>query len=229
MRYGLHLLPDAFLLLALLRMTFVHLHAERRAMFFFLASWLVYSLVALFLAQVHPAGSREYAAGFAWLTIVAWACGAPAIWLASSRVARSAGYSLAAAAVLFLAALSVKFIFGNVALGDTGKILALNSWAAVLAGTVFLFASVHAQAPDKLLWCAAGTFFALYGYGYIFIGMARPGAWAYPALVLLLSAVWLVLAWRVGANPEHIFNLEKLGWIPALLPRAEVLTRTNRG
>ncbi|MBZ5702132.1 MAG: hypothetical protein LAN84_09815 [Acidobacteriia bacterium] len=229
MRYGLHLLPDAFLLLALLRMTFVHLHTERRAMFFFLASWLVYSLLTLFLAQVHPAGSPEYAAVFAWLTIAAWTYGAPAIWLASSRVARSAGYSIATAAVLFLAILSVKFIFENAALGATGRILALNSWAAVLAGAIFLFASVGAQAPDRLLWLAAGIFFLVYGFGYIFIGMLRPGAWAYPALVLVLSAVWLALAWRVGANPEHLFNLEKLGWIPALLPRAQVLARANRG
>lgn len=229
MRYGLHLLPDAFLLLALLRMTFVHLHTERRAMFFFLASWLVYSLVALFLAQVHPAGSPMYAAGFAWMTIVVWACGAPAIWLASSRIIRSTIYPLAVAIVLFLAAASVQYIFENAALGATGRILALNSWAAVLAGAIFLFASVGAQAPDRLLWLAAGIFFTVYGFGYIFIGMLRPGAWAYPALVLLLSGVWLALAWRVGANPEQLFNLEKLGWIPALLPRAEVLARTNRG
>jgi len=220
MRYGLHLLPDAFLLLALLRMTFVHLHHERPAMFFFLAAWLVYSLLALFLAQVHPVNSPAYIFWFTWLTLAAWIYGAPAIWVASARIFRAPVFPLAIALLLCLAAAAVLHIFENTGPGAAGKILTLNCWAAVIAGAIFIFASVGAEAPDRLLWRAAGIFFIVYGYGYIFIGMLRPGAWAYPALVLILAAVWFALAWRVGANGEQLFNLEKLGWIPELMPRA---------
>jgi len=230
MRYGLHLLPDVFLLLALLRMTFVHLHRERPAMFFFLAAWLVYSLLTLFLAQVHPVGSPEYILCFAWLTAGAWVCAGPAIWLASARIFRAPVFPLAIALLLWLASTAVLHIFENTGPGAAGKILALNAWTAVVAGAIFIFASMGAEAPDRLLWRAAGIFFVVYGYGYIFIGMLRPGAWAYPALVLILAAVWFALAWRVGANGEQLFNLEKLGWIPEMMPRAgQVLARVFHG
>lgn len=213
MRYGLYLLPDAFLLLALLRMTLVHLYSERRAMFCFLVAWLVYCLLALFAGQVHKIDSPEFARIFAVLTVLAWIAGVPAIWLASRRVSESRVDILAVIVVLVIAALAAKLIFANVAFNFVAKTIALHCWACVIAGTVFVLAARHAESPDRLLWRATAAFFLLYGFIYIAIGVARSGAWAYSTLALLTCVPWFVLAWYVGPHPDHLFTLEKLGII----------------
>lgn len=228
MRYGLHLLPDAFLLIALLRMTYVGLATERRAIFFFLCAWLAYSFVALFLGQIWPIGTHEYTVRFLMLSAATWLCGMPAIWLASRAAARSLAHAGIILLVLLMASGAARFALATGSSSPLGKLLALNCWIAVVAGTIFYFASVKAEGPDLYLWRCCGAFFLLYGFGYLSIWMLRPGAWAYACLVLAVAIVWIALAWFIGPHPDRLFNLEKLAIVPAAY-RAPSLARRARG
>jgi hypothetical protein len=215
MRYGLHLLPDAFLLLALLRMTFVGLAAQRRAMFFFLCAWLIYSFAALFLGQVWKVDSPQYALRFFFLSLLTWLCGIPALWIASRTVIRSLPHAAVVLFVLLAASLASHFAMANSSMSPIAKLLATNCWIAVIFASVFWFASVGAESPDLYLWRCSGVFFLLFGFGYLFIGMLRPGAWAYVCLVLAATVVWVALAWYIEPNRERLFNPEKLALVPA--------------
>jgi hypothetical protein len=228
MRYGLHLLPDAFLLIALLRMTYVGLAAQRRAMFFFLCVWLIYSLAALFLSQIWPVNSPQYAHRFFFLSLLAWLCGAPALWIASRTVIQSFWHTVVVLLVLLLASLASHFALLNSLMSPIAKMLASNCWIAVVFASVFWFASVGAESPDLYLWRCCGVFFLLFGFGYLFIGMLRPGVWAYVCLVLAAAVVWTALAWFIGPHPEHLFNLEKLALAPAAF-RIPALARRRNG
>lgn len=227
MRYGLYLLPDAFLLFALLRMTFVHLHTERRAMFCFLAAWLTYSIVTLFLAQVWPTDSIEYVRVFGWLSVAVWICGGPALIAAGQRVSQSYGYSAYAIGVLVTGYFGIRIALANSAFSSTGKILAVNCWCAAVAGSLFLFASIGAESPDKILWRCVGAFFFIFGYGYLFIGIMRSPAWAYAALIICSAVAWLALAWLAGPRHDHLFNLEKLAFIPSIRLQLAIQTKSS--
>lgn len=215
MRYGIHLLPDAFLLIALLRMTFVGLAVERRAIFFFLCAWLVYSFVALFLGQIWPTDTREYAVRFLAFSAAAWCCATPALWIASRAAARSLAHTAVILLVALMASGAARLALSTSTTTTLAKLLALNYWIAVVAGTIFWFASVKAESPDLYLWRCCGVFFLVYGFGYLFIGMLRPGAWAYVSLVLSVTIVWIALAWFLGPHPERLFNPEKLALVPS--------------
>jgi hypothetical protein len=215
MRYGIHLLPDAFLLVALLRMTFVGLAAERRAIFFFLCAWLVYCFVTLFLGQLWPAGSSQYALRFFILSAAAWACAVPALWLASRVAVRSLAHTAVIMLVVLMASGASRLALENFSMSPIAKLLAIHFQFAVVAGTVFWFASLGAEGPDLYLWRCCGIFFLLFGFGNLAIGMLRPGAWAYACLVLAAAVVWVALAWFIGPHPEHLFNLEKLALVPS--------------
>jgi hypothetical protein len=226
MRYGIHLLPDAFLLVALLRMTFVGLATERRAMFFFLCAWLAYSFATLFLAQVWPADSLQYARWFFALSMVAWACGVPALWFASRAAARSLACVAFILLVLTMASLASHFALANSSMVPIAKLLAVNCWIAVVAGAIFWFASTN-EGPDLYVWRCCGVFFLLFGFGYLFIGMFRPGMWAYACLVLAATVVWIALAWFIGPHPDHLFNLEKLALVLAAYRTPALARRRN--
>jgi hypothetical protein len=211
MRYGLQLLPDAFLLVALLRMTFVGLAAQRRAMFFFLCVWLVFSVVTLFLGQIWPVGSHAYALRFFLLLLPTWLCAGPALWQASRQM--SARHLVVAAAVTVMAMAASHFALENSSLSSIAKLLAMNCWAAVVVGSSFFFASMRTEGADLYLWRCSGIFFLLFGFGYLLIGMVRPGEWAMRVFILAGAAAWCALAYFIGPRPEHLFNLEKLGII----------------
>jgi hypothetical protein len=228
MRYGLHLLPDAFLLIALLRMTYVGLAAQRCAIFFFLCVWLIYSLAALFLSQIWPVSSPQYAHRFFFLSLLAWLCGVPALWIASRTVIQSLGHTVVVLLVLLLASLASHFALLNSSMSPIAKMLAINCWIAVVFASVFWFSSVKAESTDLYLWRCCGVFFLLFGFGYLFIGMFRTGVWAYVCLVLAAAVVWTALAWFIGPHPEHLFNLEKLALVPSLRLRIAI-ARTRNG
>ncbi|HLZ92958.1 MAG TPA: hypothetical protein VKQ28_14690 [Candidatus Acidoferrum sp.] len=211
MRYGLHLLPNAFLLIALLRMTLVGMAGQRCAMFFFLCVWLIFSVSALFLGQVWPIESREYAVRFFILLLPTWLCSAPALWIASRRLAFS--HLATAAAVLLMAMAACRFAVLNASMSPIAKLLAMNCWAAVVVGTNFLLASAAAEGADLYLWRCCGMFFLIFGFGYLAIGMVRPGEWAMRIFILAGAATWCALAYFIGPRPEHLFNLDKLGVI----------------
>jgi hypothetical protein len=211
MRYGLLLLPDLFLLVALLRMTRWGMAAQRREMFFFLCAWLVYSFVLLFLGQLWPIGSYAYNLRFFLLSLPAWLCAAPALWIASRRF--TLGYAVTAICVCAMAVIASRFVVLNLSMSPTAKLLALNCWASIVVGSIFLMASRGAEGTDLYLWRCCGIFFLLFGYGYLAIGLAQPGEWAMRVFVLAGAAVWCALAYYIGPRPEHLFNLEKLGVI----------------
>jgi hypothetical protein len=214
MRYGIHLLPDAFLLVALLRMTYVGLASERRAIFFFLCAWLAYSFLALFLSQVWPAASPQYAVRFFVLSLATWLCGLPALWLASKAAVRSLPHTAAILLVLLMASGASRLALANSLMAPIAKMLAVNCWIAVIFASIFWFASVKAESPDLYLWRCCAVFFLVYGFGYLFIGVLRPGMWAYIGLILAATVVWIALAWLIGPRHEHLFNPEKLALIP---------------
>jgi len=222
-RYGIHLLPDAFLLVALLRMTFVGLAAQRRAMFFFLAAWLAYSVAQLFLAQVFPTSSHEYALAFFYSTIAIWATSLPALYFASLHLGSL--HRAIALALLAISLAGVRLVMLTAGFTPVAKILAVNCWVAAATGAIFLFASAGAQNPDLILWRGAGAFFAFYGFGYLLIGCLRLNGWAYAAFVLSGAFAWAALAWFIGPTPDHLFNLEKLGIILPLRTVAAFIER----
>lgn len=211
MRYGLLLLPDLCLLVALLRMTRWGMATQRREMFFFLCVWLVYSFVILFVGQIWPMNTHAYNVRFFSLALPAWLCAAPALWQASRRF--TVGYAIAAFCVCVFGLIASKFIVLHATMNSTAKLLALNCWASAVVGSTFLLASRGAEGADRFLWFFSGIFFLVYGYGYMAIGMARPGAWAIKVFVLAGAVTWCALAYYMGPRPEHLFNLEKLGVI----------------
>jgi len=227
MRYGINLLPDAFLLIALLRMTYVGLAVQRRAMFFFLCAWLIYCFVTLFLGQLWPAGSPQYALRFFILSAIAWSCGIPALWIASRSLLRTPSGAAMVIVTLLLAAAGSHFALLNASTSPIAKLLAVNCWIAVVAGAIFWFASVKTEGPDLYLWRCCGVFFLLFGFGYLFIGMVRPGVWAYVCLVLAVTVVWIALAWFIGPHPDHLFNLEKLALVPSVRLRIALARQRN--
>ncbi len=227
MRYGIHLLPDAFLLLALLRMTFVGLATERRAIFFFLCAWLIYCLVALFLGQLWPASSPQYALRFFTLTAIVWSCGLPALWAASLSAARTLSQAATILLVFLVACLASHFALETRGISPIAQLLVINCWIAIVAGAIFWFASVKTHGPDFYLWRCCGVFFLLYGFGYLFIGVLRPGPWAYISLALAATVVWIALAWFIDPNHERLFNLEKLALIPSVRLQMALARRKN--
>jgi len=214
MRYGIHLLPDAFLLVALLRMAFLGLAAQRPAMFFFLCVWLAYCFTTLFLGQVWPADSHSYALAFFILTAFAWAAGLPALWGASLSATRTFTQAATILLVFVIACSASHFALETSAASPIAQLLAVNCWIAVVVGVIFWFASVKTEGPDLYLWRCCCVFFLLYGFGYLAIGILRPSAWAYICLALAATAVWIALAWFIDPNHEHLFNLEKLALVP---------------
>jgi hypothetical protein len=227
MRYGIHLLPDAFLLVVLLRMTFVGLAAERCAIFFFLCAWLLNCFVTLFLGQLWPTDSKDYATGFFILSAFAWLAGVPALWLASRSLSRTPSGMAMVIVTLLLAWGGCYFVVENSSMAPLAKLLAVNCWIAVVAGAIFWFASVKMEGPDFYLWRCCGVFFLLFGFGYMFIGIFRPGVWAYVCLVLAATVVWIALAWFIGPHPDHLFNLEKLALVPSVRLRIALAARSQ--
>jgi len=228
MRYAIHLVPDALLLVVLLRMTFVGLIFERRAMFIFLSAWLIYSLALLFLAQIISADSPTYVSTIAISSVAVWIISLPAMLQVTRALNRSFFQSICALAIIVVAYASIRLIRANPGFDDLAKFLAINCWISAVYGAMFLFASVHAENPDRVLWRGCGAFFLLYGFGYLLIGIYRPGGWAYPALVLSAGLVWLAMAWYIGPHPDHLFNLEKLALVPAAF-RIPAVLRRNHG
>ncbi len=228
MRYGIHLLPDAFLLIALLRMAYVGLAAERPAMFFFLCCWLIYCLMTLFLGQLWPADSKEYTTAFFVLSASAWIAALPALWAASLSATRTFAQTATILLVLVIACGASHFALENSSMSSIAKFLSVNCWVAVVAGAIFWFASVNAEGPDLYLWRCCGVFFLLFGFGYLFIGIFGPGVWAYACLVLTAGVVWIALAWFIGPHHDHLFNLEKLALVPAAY-RTPALARRRNG
>lgn len=211
MRYGLLLLPNAFLLVALLRMTFVGMATQRTSMFFFLCIWLLYSFVALFLGQIWPIGTHAYNVRFFWLSLPAWLCASPALWIASRRL--TSGRAATVLCVFAMAVAASRFAMLNASMSSTAKLLSINCFAAVVAGSIFALASLAAEGADRTLWCCTGIFFLIYGFGYLAIGMAQPGQWAMHVFILAGAAAWWALFYFIGPRPEHLFTLEKLGII----------------
>lgn len=228
MRYAVCLAPDVLLLIALLRMTYVGLHAERRWMFFFLCAWLAYSTITLFLIQIWEAGSANYMEAFLALSAGAWLCGAPALLAASHRLSQHFWQSCSVGAIVLIAALASRYALLSHGVSPLAKLLVLNAWLAVIFGSVFLLASSGAGNPDALLWRCAGAFFLIFGFGYLTIGALELGRWSYPAVVILASLAWLALALFVKPTHECIFNHEKLAFASAayLTP---VTSRRSRG
>jgi len=229
MRYALHLLPSGLLLIALLRMTFVGLAIERRAVFGFLLAWLTYSLLLLFCAQIWPADSPEYLRAFVIASASVWPLAGPALHQAAGRLAQSAWHSAAALAVVALSIAGARYAMVNSSFAGAAKALAVNCFVAAIVGAVFALAAGRAEGPDRVLWGCAGAFFLTYGYGYLLTGILRPRSWAYLAFVFAGSAAWFALAWFIGPHPDVLFNLEKLGIIwPAWRPASAFVQRLRR-
>ncbi|GEM_PF-1804975 len=209
-RYAICLAPDVLLLIALLRMVYIGLHAERRWMFLFLCAWLCYSIVALFIGQIAPVTSSGYAMIFLLACGAVWLCGAPELFRAAGQVAQLPRQAAAVLGVLAIAGLASRYAVLNSSLSQLAKYFALNAWIAVIFGATFLLASAGAEKPDALLWRCAGAFFLIFGFGYLLIGALRLGTWSYPALVLLASLAWLALALFTRPTPEHVWNHGKL-------------------
>lgn len=228
MRYAICLAPDVLLLIALLRMTYVGLHAERRWMFFFLCVWLAYSTITLFLSQIWEASSASYMEAFLALSACAWLCGAPALLAASHRLSQHFWQSCSVGAIVLIAALASRYALLNHGMSPLSKLLVLNAWLAAIFGSVFVLASTGAESPEALLWRCAGAFFLLFGFGYLAIGALELRKWSYPALVILASLAWLALALFVKPTHERIFNHEKLAFSSAayLTP---IASRRSRG
>lgn len=227
MRYGLHLLPDALLLIALLRMTGVHLHSERREMFGFLSAWLAYSLFLLFVGQVREQNSHAYFLVFIVVTAFVWTTALPALWRPSVAVIYSPWRAGLACISLVAAALLLDIVMRHATDIRVAELLGFNCWIAAVTGAIFLLASIGAEDPDRILWRGAGAFFLVYGFGYLLVGVARGGAWAYTALVLAASCCWFAFAWFIGPHPEHVFNLEKLALAPAAFRFIPRLARSS--
>lgn len=225
MRYTLQLLPDALLLLALLRMTFVGLAGQRRAMFVFLLAWLIYSFLLLFLGQIWPVSARSYVLWFFLLSIPAWLCATPALWIASRRL--STWHAIFILLILWIAAQGSRLALLNASMSWTAKLLVINCWIAGIAGAIFFFASVRAESPDLYLWRCTGIFLLLFGFGYLLIGMVRPGPWAQAVFVIAGAAVWFALAWLIGPRPEHLVNPEKLATVSSFRPGVAVARERN--
>src|SRR6266404_2704800 len=136
MRYGLDLLPNLVLLVALLRMAFVGMASQRTSMFFFLCAWLVYSLVTLFMGQIWLDYSHAYNVAFFSFSLPAWLCAIPALWIASRRL--SCGNAVIVLCVFAMAAAASRFAMLNSSMIWTAKLLSINCWVAIVAGSIFL-------------------------------------------------------------------------------------------
>lgn len=217
MRYGLDLLPNLMLLVALLRMARVGMATTRPASFFFfsLCVWFVYSLVTLFLGQIWEDGTRAYQIAFLSCSVPAWLCAAPALWIASRRL--SLGSAIFVLVILAMAAGAARLAMLNSLMVGMAKLLAINYWVAVVAGTVLVLAAQRVEGAYATLWRCCGIFFLLFGFVCLAFGILRLDEqafhYAYIGFVLSVTVVWFALAYFIGPRPEHLFTLEKLGII----------------